>query len=108
MPKPRLVKKLQHRATDHRALVLEVVATTPNAATREAVTKEVEANRTDDRFRYNQIAAMISHLLQEGLIGRREDGTLFVTAPGFEWLRDGDFTRQLPAPHTKPKRSKKK
>jgi hypothetical protein len=112
MPRPKIVRHQiagqQRRATDHRALVLEVVATIPQAASREAVQKEVLVNRTDDRFDHNQISAMVSRLLTEGLIGRRDDGTLFVTALGFEWLRKADFTRELPAPHTKPTRSKKK
>lgn len=106
MPRMREVKR-ERRATDHRALVLEVVATIPSAATRDAVQKEVLANKTDERFGANQISAMVSTLLKEGLIGRRDDGTLFVTATGFEWLRGADFTRALPAPHEKPSRRKK-
>lgn len=108
MPKMREVKKWSRRATDHRALVLEVVATTPSAATRDAVQREVLANKIDEAFAANQISAMVSTLLKEGLIGRRDDGTLFVTQVGFEWLRSADFTRALPPPGApRPSRKKK-
>src|SRR3954465_2359783 len=108
MPKPTRRKLVERRATDHRALVLEVVATTPSAATRKAIEAEVLANRTDERFGHNQIAAMVSSLLRFGLIGRREGSTLLVTTLGLEWLQAADFTRELPAPHTKPKRQPRK
>lgn len=98
---------MKRRATDHRALVLEVVATTPVAATRDAVQKEVAIMSPRDEFNVNAISAMVSTLLREGLIGRRDDGTLFVTQRGFEWLREGDFTRALPAKHERPGRRKK-
>lgn len=86
----------QRRATDHRALVLEVIATTPEIATRA-------------EFNINSISAMVSSLKHEGLIAVREDGTLFVTPLGLEWLNKAAFDRALPAPHTKrPGRRKKK
>jgi predicted transcriptional regulator len=92
-------------ATDHRALVLEVVATTPTIATREAVQNEIAGMKMFDNK--NAISAMVSALLREGLIGRREDNTLFVTESGMRWLSEADFTRALPAPHTRPGRRKK-
>jgi predicted transcriptional regulator len=95
------------RATDHRALVLEVVATIPVAATRDAVQKEVALLSKAGGFAVNAISAMVSTLLREGLIGRRDDETLFVTQIGFDWLANADFTRALPAPHERPGRRKK-
>lgn len=100
-------QKRERRATDHRALVLEVVATIPSSATRQAVQRETLKERTDGSFGANQISAMVSTLLRDGLIGRRDDATLFVTAMGFEWMRSADFTRALPAPHERPSRRKK-
>lgn len=108
MPK---MKEVRHyrRATDHRAIVLEVVATIPVAATRDAVQKEVEAEATKmaySGFHKNAVSAMVSELLREGLIGRKEDGTLFVTSLGLDWMVNASFDRALPSPHTKPKRKK--
>jgi predicted transcriptional regulator len=99
--------KRMRRATDHRALVLEVIATIPTAATRAAVQKEVASMSDLSEFNVNAISAMVSTLMREGLIGRKEDGTLFVTIVGLDWLSFGRFDRALPAPHTRPGRKKK-
>lgn len=98
------MKEQFRRATDHRALVLEVVATIPEAATRDAIQHEAFRYRTDDRFGMNQISAMVSHLLRQGLIARREDATLFITGLGLDWLKNAMFDRSLPEPHTRPGR----
>lgn len=103
MPRMKEVKRLR-RATDHRALVLEVVATTPVVATREAVQSEVAGLSND--FHRDAISAMVSTLLRDGLLGRRDDGTLFVTAIGMDWLTHGEFDRALPKPHTKTRKKK--
>lgn len=112
MPKPRIrkTKPMYRRATDHRSLVLNVAATTPAAATRAAVQDEVvrEAAKVGNfEFHLNAVSAMVSELLREGLLGTRDDGTLFVTQYGLDWLQNADFTRALPAPHTKPGRKKR-
>lgn len=101
------MKKQLRRATDHRALVLEVVATIPVAATRAAVQEEILREAKGTSFHVNAISAMVSHLLSQGLLGTRDDSTLFVTLYGMEWLAGGDFTRSLPREHTKPKRKKR-
>lgn len=100
------MKEHRRRATDHRALVLEVVATTPDKATRDAVQREVLRCRTDDRFGVNQISAMVSTLLREGLLGRRDDDSLFVTSVGLDWLHHATFDLPLPKPYTKTSRRK--
>lgn len=107
MPKMKEVQKRMRRATDHRAVVLEEIATAPYAATRDAVQAQV-AKAGYKEFHKDAISAMVSELLRIGLVGRKEDGTLFLTTAGLEWLTHGDFTRPLPPPHIKPNRRGKK
>lgn len=93
----------KHRATDHRAIVLESVATSPAAASIDTIKADAAAIGWTHN---NQISAMVSNLLHIGLLGRSESG-LFVTKLGMEWLLTGRFDRALPAPYTKPKRKRK-
>lgn len=98
---------MQRRATDHRAIVLEVIATTPEVATRAAVQAEVARNTARDEFSINAISAMVSELRRQGMIAVREDATLFVTPLGLEYLSKAAFDRALPEPYKKPGRKKK-
>lgn len=107
MAKMRETKPRQRRATDHRAIVLEVVATIPTTATRDAVQAEVARENRQSDFNKDAISAMVSTLRKEGLIGVRDDGTLFVTELGFTWLRTAAFDLPLPGPYTKPGRRKR-
>lgn len=107
MVKPRIRRKALRRATDHRALILEVVATIPISATRAAVQEEALREAKGSGFHVNAISAMVSHLLSQGLLGTRDDATLFVTLYGMEWLTNADFTRALPAEHSRPGRKRK-
>lgn len=101
------MKARRRRATDHRAAVLEVVATTPAAATRAAVQREAIGVVGDGRFGANQASAMVSTLLALGLLGTRDDGTLFVTARGLDYLTTAAFDLPPPPPYTKPNSRKR-
>lgn len=109
MPKPRIKKPRPpkpprerkprtRRASDHRALVLEVVATAPYSATRDAIQDEVAKLSQPHDFGPLLISAMVSSLLAGGLLGRKEDGTLFITQHGLDYLKHAAFDRKLPEP----------
>jgi hypothetical protein len=106
-PKAASAAALRRRYTDHRAAVLEEIATAPYVATRDAVQKAVMKMGMQE-FHANAVSAMVSELLRVGLVGRKEDGTLFLTQVGLDILQHGDFTRPLPAEHEKPNRRGKK
>ena len=92
--------------TDHRACVLEAVATSPNPPS--ATEIGVEVLRACPSFRNRDVAAaMVSQLRREGLISMNDERGYFITKAGFDLLAKGVFTRELPAEHTKPKRKKR-
>ena len=94
------------RASDHRACVLEAVATSPQRPSAAQIIDEVL--RACPSFRNRNVAsAMVSTLRREGLIGMGDDGGYFVTKAGLVWLTEGTFDRLLPAEYTKPKRKRK-
>lgn len=111
MPKMKEVrrgkKKLDRRWTDHRAAVLEEVATAPYTTTRAAVQAAVLKMGYSD-FHKDSISAMVSRLLSDGYLGMKEDQTLFITAVGLECLTHGDFTKPLPGFRERPGRQGKK
>jgi hypothetical protein len=92
-------------ATDHRALVLESVATNPRGASAELII----ADCASETFQRAVVKSMIWQLRAEGLIGRDDAGTgHFITKAGLDWLTHGRFDRALPAPHTRPGRQRRK
>lgn len=98
MPKPRSRRNTRPLATDHRALVLESVATNPRA-TLDAIIKDCAD--ADAAFTPKQIAAMVWWLRREGLINL-EDGVHHMTKAGLDYLTDARFDRAIPVAHTRP------
>lgn len=105
---PREPRQWHRRASDHRALVLEVVATAPYATHRAAVQEEVAKLSQPHDFGPLQISAMVSSLLSAGLLGTREDKTLFITQHGLDWITTAAFDRKLPEPGIPRPRRKRK
>ncbi len=99
-----------HWATDHRAKVLEAVATNPGVATPDEIVRDC----LGDDFDRTKVLKMVLQLRKEGLIGRsdvrKDDGAgHFITKTGLEYLTCGQFDRELPSPHERPKgRGKRK
>lgn len=92
-------------ATEHRAIVLESVATAPGDATRDAIAKDAAAIGWTDR---KQIVTMVHQLKREGLIGVKESGDgFFLTVAGLEALQHGAFDRKLPEFAERPKGRRK-
>ena len=91
-------------ATDHRALVLESVATSPRPAT----TATIVADCASADFSKHSVGSMIWWLRREGLLGRGDGDAHFVTAAGLEWLTSGRFDRKLPEPHVRLKARKQR
>lgn len=89
------------KATDHRAVVLESVATCPEACTMDHIVRD----STGPDFIPRNILTMVYQLAKEGLLARREDRSFFITTLGLAWLTHGCFDRALPAHHTRRKRS---
>lgn len=97
--------KSSRRATDHRALVLESVATSPTPATLDSIA--ADCHGADPSYTRKLVAAMVWWLVRVGLLGRTGD-SYFLTKAGLEWLTTGRFDRALPAPHTRPGARRKK
>lgn len=91
-------------ATEHRALVLESVATSPNA-TKQAIF----ADCVSHSFTKDAADVMIWQLRRIGLIGRSDSDTYFITKAGLDYLQSADFTRIVPefAPRPKARRKAK-
>ncbi|MDZ4344095.1 MAG: hypothetical protein U1E51_16875 [Candidatus Binatia bacterium] len=86
-------------ATDHRAKVLEAVATNPGIATHDEIVRDC----LDEDFDRNKILKMVLQLRKEGLIGRADSvAGHFITRAGLEYLTGGQFDRGLPCPHERP------
>lgn len=104
------MKPLQRRATDHRAAVLESVATNPKGTTILHIVQDCEA----DGFPAELVKKHVWQLKKEGLIGIREstDGTdpgHFITRVGLDYLTFGRFDLPLPEPgHPRPGARRKK
>lgn len=99
-------KRQHHWATDHRAKVLEAVATNPGIATHDEIARDC----TDHEFDRNKVLKMVRQLRKEGLLGKADnDAGHFITRAGLEYLTDGCFDRGLPCPHERPRaRGKRK
>ncbi len=94
MPQMKETRRSTRRsATDHRALVLESVATSPRA-TLDAIRADCTAALPS--FTEKKVDAMVWWLRRVGLINRGEDGVHVLTKTGLEWLTSGRFDRALP------------
>lgn len=91
------------RATDHRALVLESIATAPSA-TRETVV----ADCVSDEFTRQMVLTMLNQMKREGLAQENVEKIFSLTTAGLDYLTLARFDRALPAPHERPKARKKK
>lgn len=87
-----------HRATDHRAIVLEEVATSPEAPTSREILKRCIAHD----FTKEALRRMVSRLRQDGLIGLNDTRGHFITKAGLDYLTYARFDKALPTPHIKP------
>lgn len=105
----------QPLATDHRALVLESVATNPKGATTSNIVEDCKGDGFDEAL----IKKHIWQLRKEGLIGLRDpeacefrefvSATHFITQRGLIYLTDGRFDLPIPVPgHPRPKARKRK
>jgi len=91
-------------ATDHRALVLESVATNPFRPSMESIVRDCIGLD----FKSNVVKAMIYQLRREGLVGLGSSGTdHFITKAGLDWLTQGRFDRALPGFHNRASRRRK-
>lgn len=83
---------------EHRAAVLESIATSPSPATNASI----RADCVEEGFSAKNVLTMVSQLQREGLIGRIDQG-YFITRAGFDYLTGGRFDRKLPEAHERPK-----
>lgn len=94
------MKERKLYATDHRAFVLESVATNPQPV-QEAILKDC----IGPDFPRKSVQAMLWQLAHEGLISRRsEDGVYSLTYTGLYWLQQARFDKALPSPHTRKRK----
>ncbi len=98
MPKPRTRSTRKPLATDHRALVLESVATNPRA-TLDAIV--ADCTGADAAFTANKVGSMVWWLRREGLINL-QDGVHHMTKAGLDYLTEARFDRAVPVEHTRP------
>lgn len=89
--------RTRKHATDHRALVLESVATAPRSNM-----SQVRADCVGVNFPKHSVEVMVYQLLREGLLQRAEDGTLALTSAGLEWFAYGRFDKALPTYAERP------
>ena len=92
-------------ATDHRALVLESVATSPKPPTGNQVCQDCV---TPEDFSSKNVLTMLDTLRREGLIGMNENKTHFLTKAGLHYLTNGRFDKALPEYAERPKSRRKK
>jgi hypothetical protein len=90
------------KATEHRVLVLEEVATAPEGATIKSTTSAL----SNETFPYHSVWNMVWQLRKEGLLGMGEEGYLHLTEFGLRYLQQTDFTRALPEFAERPKARK--
>jgi hypothetical protein len=79
-------------ASDHRALVLESVASEPGLSTLKTVLKDCEG----PAFPHTAVASMLWWLCHIGLLDRTNLGVYIVTDQGFIWLEKASFKFPLP------------
>lgn len=95
----------RRRASDHRALVLEAVATSPESPSE----AQIVADCNGPDFDRPKILSMVRLLRMEGLIGLSSpSGGHFITVVGLNYLTTARFDRGLPAPHTRPGRKRRR
>jgi hypothetical protein len=92
----------KRKATEHRALVLEEIATAPEGAT----IKSVCTALTNEAFPYHSVWTMVWQLRKEGLVGMGSEGYLHLTEFGVAYLYQTDFTRKLAEFTERPKARK--
>lgn len=93
------MREHRRRATDHRAIVLESIATNPTGAQK----KHIVADCRSADFTPHMIDSMIWQLRKEGLIGRDDATGHFITKAGLAYLNNAAF--DLPPPpmgHPRP------
>jgi hypothetical protein len=93
----------QRAATDHRALVLEAVATSPTRPTVALIVKDCAG--TD--FKPTSVNTMVWYLRKNGFIGLDDKGQHFITTVGLDYLVSARFDRELPSEHKRPHSKKK-
>jgi hypothetical protein len=100
-------------ATDHRAIVLEAIATSPVPPRMVDIIEDAQS--LDSSFKPDVIRSMVWQLDHEGLIGRtpvilmtRERDTYHITKAGLDALVSWRFDKALPSEHTRPKARGKK
>jgi len=101
-----MAAKSRH-ATDHRGLVLEAVATSPEPPTIDSIRRDSIC----EGFDAVRVGKMVRQLRVEGLLGLQDGGspaTFFITAAGLDYLTHGRFDRGLPREHTRPAARKKR
>lgn len=99
----------RRRATDHRAIVLESVATNPTGASEANITADCQASD----FTRRMVKAMIWQLRKEGLIGRDDAQGHFITQAGLNYLTSARFDvtpppMGLPRPGARRPRGKRR
>lgn len=98
------MKRYLRRATDHRAIVLESVATSPSNPTGAEIAKDC----VGPDFTRKNVLTMISTLRREGLIAMNEDGRHYVTQAGLDCLAHWRFDRELPTFAERPASRKRR
>lgn len=92
-------RRHRRRATDHRRVVLESVATHPAIP----FTSDIIADCQGPDYTPHMIESMIWQLGHEGLIEMRTDlGGYRITQLGLDWLTNGRFDQAIPKPHKRP------
>lgn len=128
MPKPRIRRKpptveamerlrrdrrkvVERRATEHRALVLEAVATSPHPATLASIVRD--CTLVDKDFKPGPIKSMTDWLWREGLLAKsypmgRELPHFTITTEGLMWLTQGRFDIKVMEYAPRPKARKRR
>lgn len=115
MPKPKIKKPKTERragrdrraplATDHRATVLESVATYPGTPTAGDVARDCATTTYTRRM----VLTMVDTLSRQGLIGRTEQNTFVITEAGLDYLAKARFDRAIadftPRPGSRKRRA---
>ncbi len=85
-------------------MVLESIATSPTATI-----ANIRTDCVGHAFSQHAVDAMVWQIRREGLVGRSDTDTYFITQAGLSYMQSTDFTRELPeyAPRPKARRPKK-
>lgn len=85
------MKTRRSRATDHRGVVLEAIASSPWHPARPEVLKDC----VGPDFSAKNVGTMINQLGREGLVQRTATGQYFLTQAGYAYLQQAAFDRAL-------------